>query len=47
MYHISNIGWGTFAMFWYPEFVAPIKPPTNKHLGYPTYVKDTNLDVHI
>jgi len=34
-------------MLWYPKFVAPIKPPTNKHLGYPTYVKDTNLDVHI
>jgi hypothetical protein len=32
---------------WYPQYVAPIKPPTRKHLLYLTYVKDTYHDAHI
>jgi hypothetical protein len=32
---------------WYPQFVAPIRPPMKKHLSYPTYVKGTNPDAHI
>ncbi len=42
-----NPSWGTFTPSWYPQFVALIRPTTRKHLLYPTYVKDTNLDVHI
>jgi hypothetical protein len=44
---IPNLGWGTFVPPWYPQYVAPIRPPTRKHLLYSTYVKDTYHDVHI
>ncbi len=32
---------------WYPQAITSIRPPTNKHLPYLIYVKDTNLDAHI
>ncbi len=44
---IPNSGWGTFVPPWYPQYVAPIRPPTRKHLLYLTYVKDTYPNAHI
>lgn len=46
-WHVPNLGRGTFVPSWYPQFVALIHHLIRKHLSYPTYVKDTNHDVHI
>jgi hypothetical protein len=44
---IPNSRWGTFVPSWYSQYIAPIRPPTRKHLLYSTYAKDTYYDAHI
>ncbi len=46
-WYVPNSRWNTFVPLWYPQYVAPIRPPTRNHLPFPTYVKDINFDAHI
>ncbi len=46
-WYVPNSSCNTFVPLWYPQYVAPIRPPIRNHLPYPTYVKDIDFDVHI